>query len=74
MFDTPDPIECQRKAESLLREAAQTANLAERSRLIDQATHWHFRAPGPHHDAETDIPSISADDEGPADELPHDGG
>lgn len=73
MTDTPDPVECQRKADSLLREAAQTANLAERSWLIDQAAHWHFRAAAPLRDPATDIP-ISLEDEGPGDEFRHDGG
>lgn len=30
-----------RKAEALLRQASQTANMKERGRLIDEAMHWH---------------------------------
>lgn len=33
-----------RKAEELLKWAATTANMAERSKLIDQAVYWHNRA------------------------------
>ncbi|MFN3511918.1 MAG: hypothetical protein ACK41C_02655 [Phenylobacterium sp.] len=34
----------QRRAEELLRKAAETQNLAERSRLIGEATMHHMRA------------------------------
>jgi hypothetical protein len=34
----------QRQAEALLRKAAETQNLAERSRLIGEATMFHMRA------------------------------
>ena len=34
----------QRKAEELLRQAAATVNLGERSRLIGEATMYHMRA------------------------------
>jgi hypothetical protein len=65
MTDTPDPAECQRKAEALLREAAQTVNLAERSRLIDQAVYWHLRGAAPRRDATTHIPiSLGGEDRG----------
>ena len=30
-----------RRAEDLLTRAAQTRDMAERSRLIDEAVHWH---------------------------------
>jgi len=30
-----------RRAEDLLNMAAQTSNMAERSRLIDEVVHWH---------------------------------
>ena len=33
-----------RKAEDLLRQATQTANMKERGRLIDEAILWHNRA------------------------------
>jgi hypothetical protein len=33
-----------RRAEALLRKAAETANMRERSELIDQAMHWHMLA------------------------------
>lgn len=36
-----DPDVYRRKAEVLLREAAQTSNMKERGRLIDEAMHWH---------------------------------
>ena len=33
-----------RKADDLLRQAAETSNMKERSRLIDEAMHWHLLA------------------------------
>lgn len=36
-----DPEIYRRKAEVLLREAAQTTNMLERGRLIDEAMYWH---------------------------------
>jgi hypothetical protein len=33
-----------RRAEVLLRKAAEAANMKERSRLIDEAMHWHMLA------------------------------
>ena len=35
---------CMRKADDLLRQAAETSNMKERSRLIDEAMHWHLLA------------------------------
>ena len=35
---------CRRKADDLLRQAAETSNMKERSRLIDEAMHWHLLA------------------------------
>jgi hypothetical protein len=72
MTDVPDPAECQLKAEALLREAAQTENLAERSRLIDHAAHWHFRAAAPARGVPTGTPAY-LEDEGPGEDVPQDG-
>jgi hypothetical protein len=36
-----DRYQYQRKAEALLRKAADTADMRERGRLIDEAYHWH---------------------------------
>ena len=33
-----------RKAEALLRQAAETSNMKDRGRLIDEAMHWHTLA------------------------------
>lgn len=33
-----------RRAESLLRQAAETDDMAARGRLIDEAIHWHNQA------------------------------
>jgi len=33
-----------RRAEALLRKAAETANMKERGQLIDEAMHWHMLA------------------------------
>jgi hypothetical protein len=35
---------CMRKADELLRRAAETSNMKERGRLIDEAMHWHLLA------------------------------
>lgn len=40
----PDRDFNRRRAEELLRQAAETQNLAERSRLIGEATMFHMRA------------------------------
>ncbi|MCR5873095.1 MAG: hypothetical protein ACK4TR_12585 [Phenylobacterium sp.] len=40
----PDRDINRRRAEELLRQAAETQNLAERSRLIGEATMFHMRA------------------------------
>jgi hypothetical protein len=37
-----------RRAEALLRQAAETANMKERGRLIDEAMHWHMLAVDAH--------------------------
>lgn len=37
----PDSDDYRRKAQALLSEAARAGNMAERSRLIDEAVHWH---------------------------------
>jgi hypothetical protein len=36
-----DADDCRRRAEALLTEAAHTVNMRLRSRLIDEAMHWH---------------------------------
>jgi hypothetical protein len=36
-----DPETYRRKAEALLRRAAETSNMKDRGRLIDEAMHWH---------------------------------
>ena len=40
----PDRLDYRRQAESLLRRAAAAENMAERSRLIDEAARWHMLA------------------------------
>jgi hypothetical protein len=40
----PDSEEFRRRAEALLREASAATNMAERSKLIDEAVHWHSLA------------------------------
>ena len=41
-----------RRAEALLTKAAETPNMRERSRLIDEAMHWHMLALEAHEAAE----------------------
>lgn len=40
----PSEDDYRRQAEALLRLAATTDNMRDRSRLIDEAMHWHNRA------------------------------
>jgi hypothetical protein len=55
---------CIRKADDLLRQAAETPNMKERGRLIDEAMHWHLLASegrGRGEDAEDDGKSADRD-------------
>lgn len=44
MSDALEAESYRMKADALLKEAAAATNLNERSRLIDEAASWHFKA------------------------------
>lgn len=67
MFPTPRmcPMsndDFRRKADALLQEAAQTSNMRDRSRLIDEAMRWHNMALDAHDPEDL----AAADDSEPA--------